>query len=163
MTSFFEILIKTIFPIFLSGYIAVNMFLLNKLIIVDIGMTKTLVEEIESWPEEWHKYATKFRRVQDKMVELIQKATRRNGTGLKVLAHGDIWLNNVMFRRRSNSVRLVDFQLVNFTTPVIDLHYFICTTASLDVRMHEVDTLLQVSIFSNTDLKHVNIHADVSQ
>jgi aminoglycoside phosphotransferase (APT) family kinase protein len=107
-------------------------------------MTRILVEEIETWPEEWHKYVTKLRRMQENMVVLVHMMTRRNETGFNVLAHGDFWMNNIMFSEKGDSVRIVDFQLVNFTSPCIDLHYFLSTSASLDVRKNHTNTLLQV-------------------
>jgi len=104
------------------------------------------VEEIETWPEEWHKYVTKLRRIQENLHELVVETTRSNEKGLNVLTHGDLWLNNIMFK--GQSVRFLDFQLVNFTSPAIDLHYFIYTSTTLDVRMHHRDRLLQVGTVS---------------
>ncbi|KDR21496.1 hypothetical protein L798_02960 [Zootermopsis nevadensis] len=107
------------------------------------GMTKTLVEELKTWPEEWHKYATKLHGMQDSLIDLVGETTRRNENGLNVLVHGDFWLNNIMFKRHSNSIRFLDFQLTIFASPAIDLHLFICSSLTHDVRMHHVDTLLQ--------------------
>lgn len=121
------------------------------------------MEEVETWPEEWHKYVTKLRGMQDSMVELLGRTTKRNENGLNVLAHGDLWLNNIMFKEHSNIVRFLDFQLANFTSPAVDLHLFICSSATLDVRMHHVDTLLQVRTISSTDLKLVYIYIDISR
>lgn len=120
---------------------------------VGIGMTKTLVEELKTWPEEWHKYATKLRGMQDSLIDLVGETMRRNENGLNVLVHGDFWLNNIMFKRHSNSIRFLDFQLTIFASPAIDLHLFICSSLTHDVRMHHVDTLLQVRTVTCTGLK----------
>jgi hypothetical protein len=51
-------------------------------------------------------------------------------------------MNNIMLNEQANGIRFVDFQLANHTSPGIDVHPFICSSATLDVRMNHTDTLL---------------------
>ncbi|CAG9802883.1 unnamed protein product [Chironomus riparius] len=54
-----------------------------------------------------------------------------------VLCHGDCWNNNVLFKYDKNralkSLRLLDFQIMRYSSPCLDLMYYIfcCTTKSL--------------------------------
>ncbi|XP_069701077.1 uncharacterized protein [Periplaneta americana] len=107
------------------------------------GMAKTLREELETWPqEEWGEYVQKMRQVEQNVMQRLGKTVARNEKGPNVLVHGDFWINNIIFDD-ANRVRLLDFQLVNYTSPVLDLHLFLCTSANFDVRVHHTDTLLQ--------------------
>jgi aminoglycoside phosphotransferase (APT) family kinase protein len=121
--------------------------LLDKYVInVDLGFVNTLVEELETWSEHWRQYITKLQLIKEHGWERIDMVTRRTETGLNVLAHGDLWINNIMFNDQANSMRLVDFQLANHTSPGIDLHLFICSSATLEVQMYHTNTLLQVGV-----------------
>lgn len=54
-----------------------------------------------------------------------------------IIIHGDVWQNNIMFRCESDGkpseIKLLDWQTSRYTSPVIDLCYFIfcCTTKEL--------------------------------
>lgn len=80
-------------------------------------------------------------------MDLVLEAVKRQETGFNVLIHGDLWVNNIMFGDFEDAVRLVDFQLAHFTSPVIDLLYFIITSTTIDVRFNHVERLLEVSGF----------------
>jgi aminoglycoside phosphotransferase (APT) family kinase protein len=105
------------------------------------------VEELETWPEEWQSYADKLRDRADVIIDLVIQTVQRQESGFNVLIHGDLWVNNILLRGHASAARFVDFQMSHFTSPVIDLHYFIATSAAIDVRMRHIDRLLQVSSF----------------
>ncbi|KAJ9590258.1 hypothetical protein L9F63_016621 [Diploptera punctata] len=80
------------------------------------------------------------------MVSHIRKANERDEAGYNVLNHGDLWLNNVMFKYNEDTqevqdVRLVDYQLSYYSSPVIDLLYLLISSASPDV-LENLDVLL---------------------
>lgn len=64
---------------------------------------------------------------------------------LNVLNHGDLWLNNMMFKYDSDGnivdFRLVDFQQSFYGTPVMDLLYFLFSSANQEVRENRLDEL----------------------
>jgi thiamine kinase-like enzyme len=107
-------------------------------------MINTLVEEMETWPEEWARYVDKLKHEQEKLPDLMKETVRPNETGINVLAHGDLWINNILFDEQQGTVRFVDFQFVTFMSPAVDLHLFLCTSATPDVQVNHADTLLQV-------------------
>lgn len=68
--------------------------------------------------------------------------------GINVLNHGDFWINNMMYKYdddddeslRPRDIRLVDLQLVRFSSPCLDLQYFITTSAQQEVRTTAADS-----------------------
>lgn len=111
------------------------------------GFSRTLAEELDTWPKEWQSYADKLRDHADLVIELVLQTVKRRGSAFNVLTHGDLWVNNILLRGHASAAQLVDFQLVHFTSPVLDLHYFITTSATLEVRINHVERLLEVSSF----------------
>uniref|UniRef100_A0A1B6JJB5 CHK kinase-like domain-containing protein n=2 Tax=Homalodisca liturata TaxID=320908 RepID=A0A1B6JJB5_9HEMI len=69
---------------------------------------------------------------------------------LNVLVHGDIWTSNLMFKyNNANEVvdmKLLDFQLARYTTPVMDLFYYLYTSANDDVRDHNQLELFEIYV-----------------
>ena len=74
---------------------------------------------------------------------------------LKVLNHGDPWVNNIMFKydddddttgsgKKPIDIMFVDFQLVSFNSPMVDLHYFIFTSIRNDLKFERIEQFLKI-------------------
>ncbi|XP_069701071.1 uncharacterized protein [Periplaneta americana] len=107
------------------------------------GMANTLVEELDTWSEEWKKYADVLRRQAPDVIKLVQQTIERRESGFNVLIHGDVWTNNILFTEDRKRTRILDFQLAYLGSPVIDIYYFIVTSATPEVRINHMDRLLQ--------------------
>lgn len=78
-----------------------------------------------------------------KLYELVKRQESR----FNVLCHGDLWCNNVMFKYDENTGKvteciLVDLQICNYNTPMLDLNYFIYSSVQQEVRMTKVDDII---------------------
>lgn len=62
--------------------------------------------------------------------------------GFIVLAHGDAWLNNMMFRS-DEDVLLLDFQGCSWASPALDLEYFIISSVSDDIKVTHYDEMIK--------------------
>ncbi|KAH8359983.1 hypothetical protein KR093_009932, partial [Drosophila rubida] len=76
---------------------------------------------------------------------------------VNVLAHGDVWTNNVMVKYdaatgRPEDILLIDFQYSFWGSPTIDLHHFFNTSLREPLRREEQGDLFNFyhSIFTNT-------------
>lgn len=66
--------------------------------------------------------------------------------GFNVLCHGDYWINNIMFKYEDGKpvdLKLLDFQLSTWNSPVIDLLYLIVTSAACDIKVKYFDYFIQ--------------------
>ncbi|KAH8301242.1 hypothetical protein KR018_009227, partial [Drosophila ironensis] len=59
-----------------------------------------------------------------------------------VISHGDLWVNNIMFRSQPEEVIFFDLQAMRRTSPVFDILHFIYTSTRRDFRDVHTDTLL---------------------
>lgn len=64
------------------------------------------------------------------------------------LNQGDPWLTNMMFKRDGNGkaydIKLIDFQCLRYASPIIDLVFFIWTSANYDVLQNKLDALYEL-------------------
>ncbi|CAK9795946.1 hypothetical protein ANTQUA_LOCUS559 [Anthophora quadrimaculata] len=65
-----------------------------------------------------------------------------------VLNHGDCWINNIMFLENEKGqpvdLLLVDYQMAVYTSPVIDLLYFLNICPEYDIKYDKDDYFLKV-------------------
>jgi hypothetical protein len=102
---------------------------------------------VEKW-SGFEEYGNKFRRLIPTSFDRMMEAAKPVSGSLSVLNHGDFWVNNMMFHYcpdtgKADDVRFVDFQISRYTSPVLDLLYFIYTSPSEDVRSEYTEFLLE--------------------
>jgi thiamine kinase-like enzyme len=106
-----------------------------------------LASNLDKWPGYEH-YANKIRKLVPTAIDRMIKCTKPKEDSLNVLNHGDCWTNNMMFHYcpktgQVDDVRFVDFQLVRFSSPALDLQYFLCTSTNDEIRFRQRDRLLR--------------------
>lgn len=87
----------------------------------------------------------------DKMVYLTH--TRNQNS---VINHGDCWMPNFLFRYDSNGVpvaaRMIDFQLARYSSPALDISFFMYSCTSQELREAHYDELLKAYHQSLSDM-----------
>jgi thiamine kinase-like enzyme len=83
-----------------------------------------------------------------KMFNVYMAATEPMRCGLKVLNHGDGFLNNMMFKNagdeKTAEVNFIDFQLSFWGSPAYDLIVFIVSSVADDVKVKHFDDIIAV-------------------
>lgn len=72
--------------------------------------------------------------------------------GIRVLNHGDVWTNNMLFKQDTNEVLIIDYQLCFWGSPAYDLLSFLATSVHDDFKTKHFDELVEVyyQVFSET-------------
>lgn len=78
-----------------------------------------------------------------------------------VICHGDLWINNIMFKYDDNEsivtdVKFIDLQAMRYTSPVTDLLQFFYTSTTIDLRANYINMLLDD--YSKSLLNTVRTH-----
>jgi len=65
-----------------------------------------------------------------------------------VIAHSDCWINNILFRHENepndpSDICLIDWQLSCYSSPVLDLHYFMASATDKAFRQSEYENLMR--------------------
>ncbi|XP_069676289.1 uncharacterized protein [Periplaneta americana] len=116
-----------------------------------VNFLKAAMEALGNVVAKWEgfeKYEAKLKDITPKMWDRLTELVTPKKDALSVLNHGDCWVNNMMFHYRAtgepDEVRFVDFQMMRFSSPALDLQYFVYSSPSEDVRSQHTDHLLQV-------------------
>ncbi|XP_046670444.1 uncharacterized protein LOC124360666 isoform X1 [Homalodisca vitripennis] len=76
----------------------------------------------------------------DHVTEIYADLCKPKTDALNVLNHGDLWVNNILFKHSDSGevkdAKFIDFQTLRWGSPVSDLLYFIWTSANEEVREH---------------------------
>lgn len=107
-----------------------------------------LTDEISTWSSEWHYYSNKLRKLRPHFIEQGLKVFDNDSDDdMRVFVHGDLWINNLLFKYDSNGkpidIVVLDFQFCCHATPVIDLCYFFFSSANDELRQSSFDELVQ--------------------
>uniref|UniRef100_A0A1L8DYL8 Putative ecdysteroid kinase n=1 Tax=Nyssomyia neivai TaxID=330878 RepID=A0A1L8DYL8_9DIPT len=110
-----------------------------------------LIELVSTW-KGYEYYVEKLIKFKDLLVERgIELYTSHEGN-FNVLTHGDFWSNNMMFRYDSENnpidVIFVDFQIPQWNTPAIDIHYLIHTSIKEHLRFSKQNELVQMYYYA---------------
>jgi Ecdysteroid kinase-like family len=86
-------------------------------------------------------------------------ANGNSSTFTNVISHGDLWVNNVLFKSSAEAV-LVDFQIYRYAPPMIDLLMFFHLTTSRKFRKENLDTMIE---FYHTTVMEYLMNAGIAE
>lgn len=103
-------------------------------------------ELVASFPEFAH-LNEKLAKLRSKFIEKTCATLDPDPSHFNTLAHGDMWMNNLLLLRDNQTSMLrnaifIDFQYSLWTSPAIDLQYFLNTSLQEDVRSNHIDELV---------------------
>ncbi|CAH0551704.1 unnamed protein product [Brassicogethes aeneus] len=106
---------------------------------------QAVIDACSRWPG-YEKYGYKLQALGEEALERGFKAQKRRLGGFHILNHGDLWVNNMMFAYNPDGklkdMKFIDFQMNIFTSPAIDLHYFIATSTKVEVKCESIEIIL---------------------
>lgn len=107
------------------------------------GMISNGIEDITSvaatWGKEYENVVENLIKNKEKFITKIIESASSEFDTLKVLNHGDLWVNNMMFKyndetKKPTDVIFVDYQLSYYSSPGLDLNYFLNTSPTCEAR-----------------------------
>ncbi|XP_055641626.1 uncharacterized protein LOC129778627 [Toxorhynchites rutilus septentrionalis] len=109
------------------------------------SQSQSIVSAMRTWPNGDF-YADLMEDFGSSMFGELVKVSRANPEGFSVLNHGDAWCNNFMFQygpeNHIEEIMLVDFQMCIWTSPAIDLLYFLLTSVNFAIRLPQLDDMI---------------------
>ena len=73
---------------------------------------KNLAKEVEKWPLFNDRFACKLHTVADKAADFLNKIAERDDDDFNAFVHGDLWMNNIMFRYSDDTEEVVDVRYI---------------------------------------------------
>ncbi|KAG8238207.1 hypothetical protein J437_LFUL017514 [Ladona fulva] len=113
-----------------------------------------IAESVRKWGgEKYDRIASKMEDRKDTDFDAIFNLLAPIEPGA-LLTHGDFWVNNMMFRYGNSTeaetgsgkpleVKLLDFQIVRYSSPAADLWYFVVTSVDTETRRRYWRDLLE--------------------
>uniref|UniRef100_A0A1I8QAQ4 CHK kinase-like domain-containing protein n=1 Tax=Stomoxys calcitrans TaxID=35570 RepID=A0A1I8QAQ4_STOCA len=115
-----------------------------------------LYGDVEHLKEKLEKYV-------QKQLDPYQLKSSRNPNEFNVLNHGDLWVNNIMFKHNEDGsveeTYFIDFQMSRYGPPAQDLLYFLLTSTNLDIKIKHFDSFVAYyhhELFENLELLGYN-------
>ncbi|CAH1406802.1 unnamed protein product [Nezara viridula] len=101
------------------------------------------------WGPEWEETAKKLKTIPfDPFVnKMLSMGSVNTETNFTVLNHGDVWSNNMMFKydfqNRPIAMKFLDYQIPHYSTPCIDVTYFMYLGTQPAVRRSNYELLVK--------------------
>ncbi|KAJ9582750.1 hypothetical protein L9F63_022895 [Diploptera punctata] len=107
-----------------------------------MNLLTDLCGEIEKNNEELKIYIDKILKISERAAARWAEGRKRIEKEFSVLAHGDAWVNNMLFHysKEDNQLldmRLVDYQMSLWTSPGVDLQYFLNSSPAMDLLVDQ--------------------------
>ncbi|XP_075226765.1 uncharacterized protein LOC142327521 [Lycorma delicatula] len=102
--------------------------------------------ELETWPEG-KEFAKDIWGLTDKGWKLMTDAVQAKENEFNVLNHGDFWLTNILFKYENGKpikVKLVDLQQSRYSSPAVDLLFFMYGSIQEEVLNNKKDELIKI-------------------
>lgn len=137
---------------------------INEIHITMIGKTfETFVSLTADMPK-FERISWKLRKFSDNFLSIVAQNYDNSSDKIKVINHGDCWINNIMFKYSDNKpvdikfvcfclvlyastsltlIFQIDFQFSYLASPGIDINYFFATSCQADVLRNHRNTLLK--------------------
>ncbi|XP_052890813.1 uncharacterized protein LOC128299019 [Anopheles moucheti] len=97
---------------------------------------------------ELNQYAEFLRSFLGQAIDRETKSYESDGTGFNVLNHGDMWLNNLLWKYDADGavddVIMVDFQESFYGSPAFDLNHLLYSSANSAIQRAGFDELVQL-------------------
>lgn len=141
-TLAFESKLSSLFSMSISGMINRNVATLN---IMHLTIFDEVVALIAEWPDFAY-YTEKLRKFRPHLIERERQSFDTRDNEFNTLIHGDFWFTNLMLKYdgdKLDNVALIDFQFNCWTSPAIDLHYFLNTSVNEKLQMRHQPELVQ--------------------
>ncbi|GLH00626.1 Uncharacterized protein GBIM_06952 [Gryllus bimaculatus] len=115
-------------------------------------MFEGVAKAVGSWEDP--KFAGCVERVRNfakTVIDQVIECVTASKTFLNVLNHGDCWVNNNLFRYsvetgKLEEMRFIDYQIMRYAPPSLDLQYFLYTSVQADVREQHWRALLDTYV-----------------
>ncbi|XP_049285871.1 uncharacterized oxidoreductase dhs-27-like [Anopheles funestus] len=111
-------------------------------------LQKTAMDAIETLEPHEPKERSKMQKLLDNlMVDIERYDNFELAEPYAVLGHGDCWINNMMYRYRKGApeqVILLDWQSARYSSPILDLAYFILCCTDEEFRRRHYDEMMNV-------------------
>ncbi|XP_075146904.1 uncharacterized protein LOC142221192 [Haematobia irritans] len=131
-----------------------------------VGFFEACIRMVAQW-SEYRDLTAKLKSLVPLYMELNKQVFDPIETHLNVFAHGDLWTNNILIKydkenRKPLDVIIIDFQYSAWTSPAVDLHYFLNTSMQEDIHVHHQDQLVYHYYgYLKTILEKLNYKGDI--
>jgi aminoglycoside phosphotransferase (APT) family kinase protein len=80
-------------------------------------------------------------------IDALMDSAKVDPEAFNVLNHGDMWCNNMMFiydsENKLQDALLVDYQISNYGSPIMDLCYFLFSSTQFEIKLSEFEYFFQ--------------------
>ncbi|XP_014278682.1 uncharacterized protein [Halyomorpha halys] len=107
-----------------------------------------MVEGIKKmWDPSWTPIVDKIKLTKESLFQKLKAFSELDETKFNLLNHGDCHKNNIVFKydwdKRPIGIKLVDFQMIHYGSPCLDLNYFMYLSIEPSVRRENFNLLIK--------------------